>query len=81
MKSDATVKHRHKTPPLMPDKALKVLAHSIYQTLRQEGCQEKDILGVSSQLIGLVTSALAAGEGKTVATQVVDAVKKSPGRF
>jgi hypothetical protein len=40
------------------DKALRMLAKSIYQTLKEEGCQHKDIIGVSSQLIGLVTSAM-----------------------
>ena len=40
------------------EKTVKVLANSIYQTLRDEGCKNKDIIGVSSQLIGLVTSAL-----------------------
>lgn len=39
-------------------KAVKVLADSIYQTLKEEGCEEKDIIGVSSQLISLVTARL-----------------------
>ena len=39
-------------------KAVRVLADSIYETLKSEGCQEKDIIGVSSQLISLVTSDL-----------------------
>lgn len=46
----------------IPDKTVKVIASSIYQTLRDEGCQNKDIIGVSSQLIGLVTSALEEGK-------------------
>jgi len=46
-----------KASPLA-DKAVRVLAKSIYQTLKEEGCQHKDIIGVSSQLIGLVTSAM-----------------------
>jgi|JI7StandDraft_1071085.scaffolds.fasta_scaffold1380819_1 hypothetical protein len=46
-----------KVSPLA-DKAVRVLAKSIYQTLKEEGCQHKDIIGVSSQLIGLVTSAM-----------------------
>ncbi|MBI2603620.1 MAG: hypothetical protein HYW48_11260 [Deltaproteobacteria bacterium] len=37
---------------------VKILANSIYTALREEGCQDKDIIGVSSQLIGLVTSAI-----------------------
>jgi N-acetylglucosamine kinase-like BadF-type ATPase len=43
---------------LITDRSLKNLASSIYQTLRDEGCEHKDILGVSSQLIGLVTAAI-----------------------
>lgn len=39
-------------------KTVKVLASSIYQALRQEGCKHRDIIGVSSQLIGLVTTAI-----------------------
>lgn len=39
-------------------KAVKNLANSIYEALRQEGCEHKDIIGVSSQLIGLVTTAI-----------------------
>ena len=45
------------TKPLT-GKAVKVLADSIYQTLKNEGCEEKDIIGVSSQLISLVTERL-----------------------
>ncbi len=36
--------------------AVEIIANSIYNVLRQEGCEEKDIIGVSSQLIGLVSS-------------------------
>jgi len=39
----------------MTDKAVRSLADSIYQSLKEEGCEERDIIGVSSQLIGLVT--------------------------
>ncbi len=42
----------------LSDKVIKILANSIYQNLMEEGCQDKDIIGVSTQLIGLVTSAL-----------------------
>ena len=48
----------------MPDKALKSLAHSIYKTLKDEGCQHKEIIGVSSQLLGLVTMSLEADSNK-----------------
>ena len=39
-------------------KALDSLANSIYENLKEEGYQSKDIIGVSSKLIGLVTSAI-----------------------
>ncbi len=39
----------------MHDKAVKALATSIYKQLQDEGCQYKDIIGVSSQLLSLVT--------------------------
>lgn len=45
------------TKPLN-QRAVKMLANSIYDALRQEGCEHKDIIGVSSQLIGLVTTAI-----------------------
>jgi hypothetical protein len=55
--------NKDKQPPtskkeLITDKTVKFWAHSIYQSLKEEGCESKDIIGVSSQLIGLVTSAL-----------------------
>lgn len=40
------------------DQAVKALASSIYQQLQQEGCETRDIISVSSQLIDLVTAAL-----------------------
>ena len=40
------------------DEDIKFLANSIYKTLKKEGCEYKEIIGVSSQLLGLVTSAL-----------------------
>lgn len=45
-------------------RAVKLLANSIYDALRQEGCAHKDIIGVSSQLIGLVTTAIDEKEKK-----------------
>lgn len=45
-------------PKPLTHKAVRVLADSIYQTLKEEGCEEKDIIGVSSQLISLVTQKL-----------------------
>jgi len=60
MKIDAALKDKKKKAQPIPDKTVKVLASSIYRSLKDEGCQNKDIIGVSSQLIGLVTSALEA---------------------
>jgi hypothetical protein len=39
----------------MTDKGVKSLAQSVFDTLCSEGCQPKDIIGVSSQLLSLVT--------------------------
>jgi len=40
------------------DKAVKLLASSIYRQLQDEGCEARDIISVSSQLIDLVTNEL-----------------------
>jgi hypothetical protein len=37
------------------DRAVKSLADSIYKHLQDEGCQTKDIINISSQLLGLLT--------------------------
>ena len=37
------------------DKAVRGLADAIFKQLQDEGCQAKDIICVSSQLLGLVT--------------------------
>jgi hypothetical protein len=37
------------------DRAVRTLADAIYKQLQSEGCQAKDIISVSSQLLGLVT--------------------------
>lgn len=59
MKFDTSLKTlKKKADQPIPDKTVKVIASSIYQSLKDEGCQGKDIIGVSSQLIGLVTSAM-----------------------
>lgn len=42
----------------MPDRAVKLLASSIFRHLQSEGCQPKDIICVSSQLLDLVTTEL-----------------------
>jgi len=46
----------------LPDRAVKSLADSIFKTLCSEGCNPKDIIGVSSQLLSLVTSELEKSE-------------------
>ena len=45
-------------PSPMADKAVKLLASSIFRHLQSEGCAPKDIICVSSQLLDLVTSEL-----------------------
>ncbi len=35
------------------------LARAIFQQLKSSGCQDRDVIAISSQLIALVTSALA----------------------
>lgn len=39
-------------------KAVKILADSIFEQLKNEGCEAKDIISVSSQLLSLVTDQL-----------------------
>jgi hypothetical protein len=43
---------------LVTDKAVKVLASSIFRQLQDEGYAARDIISVSSQLIDLVTTEL-----------------------
>ena len=40
------------------DRAVRLLASSIYRQLQDEGCEARDIISVSSQLIDLVTTEL-----------------------
>lgn len=42
----------------LPDRAVKLLATSIFTQLQGEGCKPKDIISISSQLLSLVTSEL-----------------------
>lgn len=44
------------TAQVISDKALRTMADAIYKHLQEEGCQPKDIISVSSQLLGLVTT-------------------------
>lgn len=41
---------------LITDKAVRTMADAIFKHLQDEGCQAKDIINVSSQLLGLVTT-------------------------
>ena len=43
------------TKPLVSDQAVKHLATAIFRQLQDEGCEARDIISVSSQLIDLVT--------------------------
>lgn len=43
---------------IVSDKSLKVLASAIYRQLQDEGCDARNIISVSSQLIDLVTTAI-----------------------
>ena len=58
MTQDVLGKNTKKKAKPLHDRTVKILASSIYQSLKQEGCENKDIIGVSSQLIGLVTSSM-----------------------
>jgi hypothetical protein len=62
MKSTQVKSPANQAKPIMHDKALRHLADSIYKQLQSEGCHPKDIIGVSSQLLSLVTTEL--GEKK-----------------
>lgn len=57
---DATLRTLKVQP--LPEKVVRSLAESVFETLCNEGCQPKDIIGVSSQLISIVTSELARGQ-------------------
>jgi hypothetical protein len=52
----ATTKNDTTSPVMnLNDKAVRSLADAIFKQLQSEGCQAKDIITVSSQLLGLVT--------------------------
>lgn len=44
------------------EKAIKLLASSIFKQLQEEGCEPRDIISVSSQLIDLVTTEISKDE-------------------
>ncbi len=41
---------------VLTDKAVRTMADEIFKQLQDGGCQAKDIINVSSQLLGLVTT-------------------------
>lgn len=43
-------------PNILTDKAVRTMADAIFKHLQDEGCQAKDIINVSSELLGLVTT-------------------------
>lgn len=47
---------------VITDKAVRSMADAIYKHLQGEGCQPKDIINVSSQLLGLLTTEIARPE-------------------
>lgn len=63
MKSSARQANQSKPVLNVSDKAVKLLASSIYRQLQDEGCEARDIISVSSQLIDLVTNELQKDDG------------------
>ncbi len=56
MNTVVTRKTDSATPVMnLNDKAVRSLADAIFKQLQSEGCQAKDIITVSSQLLGLVS--------------------------
>ena len=53
------------SPKTVNDKAVKLLASSIFRQLQDEGCDTRDIISVSSQLIDLVTHELQKDDAST----------------
>ncbi|MCX6126662.1 MAG: hypothetical protein NTV34_18165 [Proteobacteria bacterium] len=47
---------------VLTDKAVRTMADAIFKHLQDEGCQAKDIINVSSQLLGLVTTQISSSD-------------------
>ncbi len=47
------------TPPRPDPKALRILAKSIFKQLRAQGYEPKQILGLATEIVSLVSSGLA----------------------
>ena len=58
MKNSAHTVSASVSKQIVSDKAVKVLASSIFRQLQDEGCAPRDIISISSQLIDLVTHEL-----------------------
>lgn len=58
MSKQATKTDQQHKNNVLSDNIVKSLAHSIFENLCTEGCRPQDIIGVSSQLLSLVTSEL-----------------------
>lgn len=58
MKGVSTNRVLHDAKPAVTDKAVRMLASSIFRQLQSEGCEPRDIISVSSQLLDLVTTEL-----------------------
>ena len=52
------------TQPAGRERAVKILAKSIYKELRQNGYDPKQIVALSSELISLVTTEIKEDDGK-----------------
>jgi hypothetical protein len=58
MKGLSTQSAPNQTKQVVGDRAVRVLASSIYRQLQDEGYEARDIISVSTQLIDLVTHEL-----------------------
>ncbi len=47
---------------VITDRAVRSMADAIFKQLQEDGCQVKDIINVSSELLGLVTSQISKPE-------------------
>jgi len=50
-----------RVPLCAPDRPVKILARSIYRELRSNGYQPQEIVALSSELLGLLTSEMKGG--------------------
>jgi hypothetical protein len=55
MSKNLTTQVQKPTNATPNDKALRSMADAIFKQLQNEGCEAKDIISVSSQLLGLVS--------------------------